>query len=214
MPARSHIITGPRIKIQGNISRHEIVKKVVNQFIKFEYSRKGAGIKFQYPVECLSDRTMLMIGRPGRKKNFDFKVIIEPSYGLGAGLHEDVVEDFCEKAKSRHRDALLNALSEIYHCSENDVDVLIPRNPELKENLGGHATVEILLKVLKWMFIMEDIVYWDNEGRAFLYNYLNYVVNESDKARLKQAQEEVTVRPVSLKKYMRQSGLEWTACKG
>lgn len=75
MPVKTKIITGPQIKIKGNISRHQIVKKVVDQFIKFEHSRKGAGIKFQYPVELISNNTPLMIGRPGLKKNFDFKVL-------------------------------------------------------------------------------------------------------------------------------------------
>lgn len=140
--------------------------------------------------------------------------IVEPSHNLGAGLHEDVVQDFRDKAKSAHGKALLAALSEIYHCSENDVDLIISQNSAPKRKLGGTASVEILLKVLKWMFVMEDIVYWDNEGRAFLYNYLNYLVTETNKARLKRAKEEVTKRPASLKKYMRQSGLEWTVCKG
>lgn len=213
MATKTITLTGPRIEIKGKLSRHEIVKRVVNHFIETEYSQKGFGVKFQYPVETLP-AGMLMIGRPGRKKNFDFKVLVEPSYGLGAGLHEDIVEDFCRKAESRYRDALLKALSEIYHCSENDVDAIISQSSELIGNLGGMATVEILLKVLKWMFIMEDIVYWDNEGRAFLHNYLNYVVRETDKDRLKRAKAEVTVRPASLRKYMRQSSLEWTVCKG
>jgi len=34
---------------------------------------------------------------------------------------------------------------------------------------------------------MEDIIYWDNEGRAFLYNFLRYVANEKNKKRLDDA---------------------------
>ena len=37
---------------------------------------------------------------------------------------------------------------------------------------------DILLKVIKWLFIMEDIIYWHYEGRAFLNNFFAYVINE------------------------------------
>lgn len=213
MATKTITITGPRIDIKGKWIRYEIVKRVVNQFIETEYAQKGFGIKFQYPVETLPTR-ILMIGRPGRKKNFDFKVLVELSDGLNAGEHADVIEDFCHKAESRHRDALLAALGEIYHCSEEDVDVIISRNTELKGNLGVGTSAEILLKIIKWMFIMEDIFYWDTEGRAFLFNYLNYVVHETDKARLARARADVVKRPANLRRYMKQSGLDWTVCKG
>jgi len=36
---------------------------------------------------------------------------------------------------------------------------------------------DILLKVIKWLFIMEDIIYY-YEGRAFLNNFFAYVINE------------------------------------
>lgn len=213
MATKSVLITGPRIDIKGKWIRHEIVKHVVNQFIETEYSTKGFGIKFQYPVETLPKR-ILMIGRPGRKKNFDFKVLIEQSDGLNAGEHADVVADVCKKAKSKDRDAFLDALGEIYHCSEEDVDVIIARNKKLKGNMGGGTSVEVLLKIVKWMFIMEDIFYWDTEGRAFLFNYLNYVVNETNKARLKRAMNDISVRPANLRRYMKQSGLDWIVCGG
>lgn len=37
------------------------------------------------------------------------------------------------------------------------------------------AKVDVLLKVIKWMFIMEDIVYWNYPGRSMLYNALKEV---------------------------------------
>lgn len=61
---------------------------------------------------------------------------------------------------------------------------------------------------MKWLFIMEDIVYWDNEGRAFLYNFLVYVANERDENRLEEAMLKVK-DPDRLKSFMKKSGMAW-----
>ena len=73
--------------------------------------------------------------------------------------------------------------------------------------------VEVLLKVVKWLFIMEDIVYWDNEGRAFLCNFLLYVANESDENRLEEAFRKVK-DPDRLKSFMKKSGITWLSYEG
>ena len=53
---------------------------------------------------------------------------------------------------------LQQSISEIYSCSENDVDQVLVKYPDLQTSFQTGAKVEVLLKVLKWMFIMEDIV--------------------------------------------------------
>ena len=55
---------------------------------------------------------------------------------------------------------------------------------------------------------MEDIVYWDVEGRAFLYNFMLYVVNENNEDRLGEAMEKVK-DPDRLKSFMRKAGIAW-----
>ncbi|MBE9512721.1 MAG: hypothetical protein IMY77_01485 [Chloroflexi bacterium] len=55
---------------------------------------------------------------------------------------------------------------------------------------------------------MEDIVYWDVEGRAFLYNFMLYVANESDENRLREAMEKVK-NPDRLKSFMKKAGMTW-----
>ncbi len=84
------------ISIGGNMTRHEIVQKVVNTFINTEYSDRGKGIQFWYPVENLYDGGQLYIKRPGglQKWNFDFKVNVEPDFGLGKGTHAEIFGDF------------------------------------------------------------------------------------------------------------------------
>lgn len=172
-------IDGKVIEIKGSLSRNEIVKKVVNIFIDNESNQRGHGIKFRYPVEHLSIGKQLFIFRPAglNKWNFDFKVEVMEEFGLGRGKHEEITSDFQNKKQedSQKFNDLLDALTTLYNCSENDVDRLLKNYPDLQKSFQTGAKVDVLLKVVKWMFIMEDIVYWNYNGRAILYNAIKDV---------------------------------------
>jgi hypothetical protein len=210
MSKKRTVIIVRRIEIKGPLARHQIVKKVVNRFIKTEYRRKGKGIVFRYPVENLPNE-QLFISTPGHKKNFDFKVGVVINHGLGEGSHKEIAEDLRNKKRENPQkfNDLLNAITEIYHCSENDVDSVLKKYQNIEKSFSTGAKVEVILKIVKWLFIMEDIVYWDNEGRSFLYNFLIYVARESDDNRLKDALEKVK-NPERLKSFMSKCGVEWT----
>lgn len=207
------VITGEMIEIKGSQARHKIVKKVVNTFITTEYCKKGKGVTFRYPVENLQNG-QLFIARPGHKKNFDFKVDVVTSFGFGEGSHLEIAQDLREKKKENKQKFkdLLSAITDIYNCSESDVDKILENHPGLDKSFQRGARVEILLKVMKWLFIMEDIVYWDNEGRAFLFNFLRYVAEETNSTRLKEAIEKVK-NPDRLKSFMRKADISWIPCK-
>ena len=172
--AQQKIITAERtIEVAGQLDRSEIVRKIINIFIDNESQRRGKGIKFRYPVENLSTGERLFIFRPGglNKWNFDFKVDVVEEFGLRKGTHEDIASDFRNKKQenSRQYETLIKVLTAIYDCSENDVDRILESHPDLQQSFDTGARVDILLKVVKWMFIMEDIVYWNYKGRAMLY---------------------------------------------
>jgi hypothetical protein len=208
------ILTGPMIEIKGSLSRHLIVKKVVNTFIKTEYLKKGKGISFRYPVETLPDNQILYISRPGHKKNFDFKVEVIINYEVGEGSHKEIAENLRKKRKENSKASKIfwEALTQIYDSKENDVNVILKKRRGLRKSFkkGGYA--ETLLKILKWMFIMEDIVYWDNEGRAFLFNFLRYFAEERNAKRLTEALNNIK-NPDGLKRFMRKCGMEWMPCE-
>jgi nitrogen regulatory protein PII len=208
------VITGPMIKIKGNLARHHIVKKVVNTFIKTEYLKKGKGVVFQYPVENLPDNQLLYIVRPGHKKNFDFKVNVVVNHGLGDGTHKEIAENLRKKRKENRQKFkfLLKAVTEIYNSTENDVDITLKKYRGLKNSFQRGGNVESLLKIIKWLFIMEDIVYWDNEGRAFLFNFLRYVAEEKDEKRLKEALDSIR-NPDGLRRFMRKCDIDWISCE-
>lgn len=187
--ATKQVICDP-IEIKGSMTRHEIVQKVVNIFIHTEHEQRGRGVKFWYPVEQLpislqlpllsEDKdNRLFIFRPGglRKWNFDFKVNITPELGLEKGTHDDIASDLSNKKQENPQEfvKLIDAIEIIYSGSENDADKVLAKYPNLQASFKTGAQVEILLKILKWMFIMEDIVYWNYDGRAKLYNFLKEV---------------------------------------
>jgi len=167
-------IEGKVIEIKGSLTRDEIVKKVVNIFIDTESHHRGHGVKFRYLVENLSTGRQLFIFRPAglNKWNFDFKVEVLEEFGLGRGTHDEIKSDFQNKKQENPQkfNKLLEALTTLYNCLENDVDRLLKNYPELRMSFQTGAKVDVLLKVVKWMFIMEDIVYWNYKGRAMLYN--------------------------------------------
>lgn len=167
-------IEGKPIEIRGPMNRDEIVRNVVNIFIITESHQRGHGVKFRYPVENLSIGKKLFIFRPAglNKWNFDFKVEVLKEFGLEKGTHDKIILDFQKKKQEDPQkfNKLLDALTTLYSCSENDVDQLLENYPDLQQSFQNSSKVDILLKVVKWMFIMEDIVYWNYKGRTMLYN--------------------------------------------
>ena len=167
------------IIIKGKLTRHEIVQTVVNVFIQTEFENRGKGVRFNYPVERFTDGSSLFIFRPAglRKWNFDFKVNVTPEMGLGKGTHAEIAMDFTNKKKENERGfvELIKTMEEMCTGSEADVSEILKKYPSLQTSFQTGSNVEVLLKVLKWMFIMEDIVYWNYDGRMKLYNYLKEV---------------------------------------
>lgn len=211
MKKGKQLIEEPEIRISGSIGRFEIVKEIVNAFIEFEGNKKGKGVKFRYSVEDLSNGKKLYIHRPGVKWNFDFKVEIPTTCGLEEGRHEQIAL-LLRKIKNQNEkefDELWAMTSDLYHCVNNDVDSMLKKTPITHEK---DPKVDILLKVVKWLFIMEDIIYWHYEGRAFLYNFFVYVINEKDEDRLKSTLAGIRKRrvtPEKIKSLLKRCGLEW-----
>lgn len=210
---QSTIIVENMIKIKGSDPRHIIVKKVVNTFITKEYRKKGKGITFRYSVENLQNGRQLFITRPGHKKNFDFKVDVDPDLNLGEGSHLEIAKDLRNKKNENPKkfQDLFQMLTQIYNCTENDVDKILQKYSGIKKSFKTGAKVNVLLKVIKWLFIMEDIVYWDNEGRAFLFNFLKYVAEKTHNNSIKEVIEKVE-NPDRLKSSMKKANIDWIPC--
>ena len=153
----------------------------------------------------------MYICRPGVKWNFDFKVEIPPVSELKEGKHDQIarlLRELKEKNKQEF-DNLWQVITLLYDCTNNDVDVILQQNPIRYE---GTLPIDILLKVIKWMFIMEDIIYWHYEGRAFLYNFFSYVINEENESRLQDTLDKIKtgkIKPHRIKKLLEECNIQW-----
>ena len=205
MARNKKVIEGPEIKIIKPLGRFEIVKRVVFHFIEFEKDKKGKGIEFRYPVEELFTGEKLYIHRPGVKWNFDFKVEIPPNSGLKEGKHNQIalLLRSIKNSNEHEFNEVWKIIRNLYHCTNNDVDEMLKQAqiPKTIDNI----IIDILLKVIKWLFIMENVIYWHYEGRAFLYNFLKYVIYEEDKERLKDVLKK-KIKPHKIKKLL---GKNW-----
>ena len=205
------IFEGPRIKVGGNLSRFEIVKTVIDTFINFEKDKKGKGIEFRYPVEKLSNGEILYIHRPGVKWNFDFKVEIPPDYGLEEGRHDQIALILREMKRTDQEefDKLWKLIDNLYHCLNNDIDAMLSETPISHKD---KIPMDILLKIIKWLFIMEDIIYWHYEGRAFLYNFFVYATREDNESRFQDTISKIRqrkIKPDNIKRLLRECNIEW-----
>ena len=157
-----------KLTINGNLSRRETRDNVIKVFLEEE-----PRIKYRYHVETLSDNRKIYLERPTRRFDFDFKVAVEN--WNAKGTHEEIMVDLEGKARENPKDfrLLMDAIKQTHSC--NDVDQILS-NYRLSFQKGW--SVELLLKVLKWYFILEDIYYWNYQGRDKLMGAIEHRLNQ------------------------------------
>lgn len=152
-------------------SRKRIRERVVYEFLE-EEPGSGSGdlsSKYRYHVETLEDGKRIVLTRPAYlNKGFDFVVRVE---GInfntkGARLrdnpnHPDIIEDLVRKRAENPKlyGELFGLIQKVHACEEvtrNDYSHLYFET--------GYAT-DLILLVVKWLFIEQDITYWNFSGR-------------------------------------------------
>src|SRR3989344_1159533 len=153
-------------------SRDKLRKKIVNAFLneKAGYWKDGKKhvTRYKYFVETLKDGRKLYLLRPTfLNKGIDFQVWVEKFDNIDdkRPSHKDVFSDLKLKKKENVNDfsQLIVAIEKIWNCEEPD-SVL----KELQFSYKKGLNVELLLKILKWLFIEQDITYWNYDGRTML----------------------------------------------
>ena len=80
----------------------------------------------------------------------------------------DIINDLALKKDDAPRvySRAKSLIRKVYHCHElNDTEYRGLNFP------NGHS-IELMLKLLKWLFIEQDVTYWNYSGRAKLYDGL------------------------------------------
>lgn len=163
-----HEVTMP-FSNQG--TRNEVRMRVISAFA-CEEPGEGKGddaSKYVYYVETLKSGDRVYLKRPANLHNgFDFLVCVENTNYSKKGKkkrnspkHTDLGKDLEKKKKT---DPVMYAklytlLRRVYKCKNvSDEDMM-----GIKFSCG--LPVDHILKVIKWLFIEQDIRYWNYSGR-------------------------------------------------
>ena len=129
--------------------------------------------RYTYEVEEMANGEKINLRRPGTiHGGFDFVVRVEGHNFAKAGCrqrfapkHEDILEDLREKVKAepQKKQELFKLLKRVYEC--HDVADSDARALQFKTGMP----TEMILKLLKWLWIEQDIRCWSQSGRWMLW---------------------------------------------
>lgn len=151
-------------------TRNDVRKRVLDVFMD-EEPGIGTGeysARYTYYVETLEDGNRIYLTRPAfLNKGFDFVIRVENAdYGHKGSYknvpsHKDITADL--KAKKNENPEMYKQfyelLKKVFECH----DVSKDEYSLIHFDVG--FTPEHILKVIKWLFIEQDIAYWSYSGR-------------------------------------------------
>jgi hypothetical protein len=170
------------LHLDGNLSRRAQREKLIVEFLK-EEPGTGKGeltSKYIYFVECLQDGNRIYLTRPANlNKGFDFIIHVENHHFSRSDIpsFQEVLQDLREK-KEKYPDKYLilhQAILDIYNCK--DPANILPNLNNLEFQIGHD--IEMLLKVVKWFLIEQDMTYWNYSGRNMFKNALDEIIQNS-----------------------------------
>ena len=168
------------ITFNNDDDRNHLRMSVVEQLSK-ELCGKGKGEKathYIYYVETLSNGKRIFLRRPAWLHNgFDFVVCVENTNFNPTGRfrnnpsHKDIFNDLVKKKKENYTiyNQLHKIMGDTYNCKS--IDLLEASKLEFR---SGHPC-ELIIGSLKWLFIEQDIRYWNYSGREMLWNEIKNI---------------------------------------
>lgn len=151
-------------------SRNDVRKRVIACFME-EEPGIGAGddsSKYTYYVETLADGNRVFLTRPAfLNQGFDFVIRVENAdYGhkgsyKNVPTHKDISVDLEAKKKENPEmyAKFYELLKKVFECQD------IEEIEYSKLHFESGLSPEHILKVIKWLFIEQDIAYWNYSGR-------------------------------------------------
>jgi len=165
-------------------TRKALRDALINEFLKEEGGYVKNNTKYiqsyKYYVESLKNGKRVYLQRPAHlNKGMDFQVCVEGLLKYNNGhdkppSHSDILKDL-EIKKSQDLikfEQLKKLIHQVWNCEEPN-EVLNTNN--LSFTLG--LSVEEILKILKWLFIEQDITYWSYDGRDMLKREIDKISN-------------------------------------
>jgi len=155
----------------GKGSRRQLSEGVIRKFLKEEpgTGKRELASRYTYFAETLADGKRIYLTRPTRLKGFDFEIRVEGvNFAIGKkrssnrpsheGIYADLLRKRTENPKAYAK--LFDAIELIYTCDE-----LTPQDYKHLAFTSGFP-VDMILNIIKWFFIEQDVTYWNYSGRA------------------------------------------------
>jgi hypothetical protein len=157
-------------------TRNEVRMRVVEEFSK-EEPGQGNGLlasRFIYYVEKLASGQRIFLSRPANLHNgFDFVVRVEGMNFAEQGKkcrdapsHDDIVNDLKQKNMENAVEyaQFYSLIKAVYECRD------LPDETIARIHFQSGFAPELSLKVIQWLFIEQDIRYWNYSGRDMLWS--------------------------------------------
>lgn len=156
--------------------RAELRKQIITIFLN-ENPGTGKGVltsKYKYITKIVNNHEVYL-SRPAQFNNgFDFTLNVSGiNFNPGGRAttrptHQNIYNDLLMKKNENPElyEQLKIQIDRLYNCS-------IPEKTDFNFNSGLNS--EILLECIKWLFIEQDVTYWNYSGRAMFYSGINNI---------------------------------------
>lgn len=151
-------------------TRNEVRLRVVNALSEEIPGTSTETERYTYYVETLNDGNRVYLRRPANLHNgFDFLVCVENTNYAAPGerrrnypKHDDLGVDLQAKKDENPEmyEKLYVLLKKVYECkdvADSDMNNI---------SFSSGLPVDHILKTIKWLFIEQDIRYWNYSGRT------------------------------------------------
>jgi len=156
-------------------------RQLIENFLNEQPGTITSVTEYCYFVETLTGGNRIYLKRPtALNKGVDFEVRVEDiqfRYGIHGNIistgnrpsHSDIEDDLTNKKDENPVEflRLKSLLDKTYNCEPID-----DAEYAAFSFISGHS-VEVIFKSLKWLFIEQDVTYWNRSGRAMLYKGLS-----------------------------------------
>ena len=171
--------TSKTVSIKAS-TREDYHKQLIMLFLEEEHGTSKEWNYYNYYVETGKNGKRVYLHRPAYKnKGMDFEVRVEDynfRYGKYGNIissgnrpsHSEIWNDVHNKVLENPNDSqkLKELITSIYNCEELD-DVIIDSC-----TFTTGLPLDLLLYTIKWLFLEQDMTYWNQSGREMNYNGL------------------------------------------
>ena len=164
--------------LQAN-NRADIRKELVTLLLQ-EQPGTGAGVnasRYRYTVDTFNNYSIVLNRPAGLNKGFDFTVNIQgmsfkKQRTYSNPSHQDII-DVLQSVKSANPTQYQNVSLEIrniYNCVSPNFQNI--SGIAFLDHTNTPRPIEIILLAIRWLFIEQDITYWNWSGRNMLFSSL------------------------------------------